>query len=595
MSHHRSEESPEENSQVRNIIRQLNEDSPSKEKEREVVVRPDGSKVVRVTKKRRALVSKEEQGRNGRKFFMQSLFVFFLLLASVAGFFFYRMTSMSGERYLMSRGQELQQYWGASSVKCTGAVIDGINFYISNIVAEFPEGSMLERVELSGVESELDLGSFFTGILSGGDLKIAKAHVYLRPDARRLQLPQAQGDNLWRFLRVSCPDFSISFAGEGSSPWSILHSNAYMYHPSVSRSLSERSSERSASAGPLTVVTLDGGTMQMRGWKTIALRTAKLHFSQLAIEDFNLSGTTDGDTSTTESTKSSIAFSGSIADGGALSGPYYFVADNMNLTEFTEGRFNHFFAARTVRPNQRSGVPSTQMHLPLDRSFPQFMGTFHLKEVSVSGFPALHVIVEHLEPAKRKRYMPPTILFAKAKLMHEDGAMTLSFDETDMTERDVITLRGELRVDESRELSGTLDYGIPSVLTYAEYRDGKADPLFRDSGNLAWVSTKVFGAAAHPQDDSHELDAAAAADRSERERLPFEDIDLERVNEFFKSRDQLLHQSFNPQGGTDVPQLNTTTTSEGGEAGDSRLTPGGSLSPTDSLAPSGQHELDSPF
>ena len=45
----------EKNSQVRNIINQLNADKPAQEKSREVVTRADGSKVVRVTKRRKVL------------------------------------------------------------------------------------------------------------------------------------------------------------------------------------------------------------------------------------------------------------------------------------------------------------------------------------------------------------------------------------------------------------------------------------------------------------------------------------------------------------------------------------------------------------
>ncbi len=587
---HHPEEPEVDDSQVRTIIRQLNEDAPSKEKGREVVVRPDGSKMVRVTKKRRMLISKEEKSRSSRRYFMHLLFAFILLLAGVSGFFFYRMTTMSGEGYLMNRAEELQQLWGATSVRCTGAVIDGVNLHISNVVAEFPEGSMVQRVELSELEAEMDLGSFFTGIISGGELKVARAHIHLHPSARRLQLPQAQGRELWRFLRVSCPDFSVSFAGEEASPWSIRHSNAYMYRPS--------------SSSPMTVVTLEGGNMQMRGWKSVNIQSAKLHFSKLAIEDFTLSGTTDvGDVTLTDSARSTISFSGSLADGAELAGPFYFTADNMNFSEFSAGRFSQFFAARTVRPHLRSGVPTTQMRLPLERPFPQFFGSFHLKDVSLSGFPAQQLIVEHLEPAKRKRYLPPSVLFASVRLEHDGSALTLSFDESGMTERDVITMRGSLRVDEMSELSGTLDYGIPAVLNYVEYRDGKADPIFREDGQFAWLSTTVSGPAARPQDNSHELEAAASVERTARERIPFDDIDLDRVNEFFRNREQMLQGNLpaaTPEAASapaPAPAPQPAAESAPAEqapaapaqapapapSGDERLSPSGSLSPSSGL------------
>ena len=57
----------EENlTQVRSIIKQLNDDRPSKEKHREVVVRADGTKVVRVTKKRRVMMTSADHRRINR-------------------------------------------------------------------------------------------------------------------------------------------------------------------------------------------------------------------------------------------------------------------------------------------------------------------------------------------------------------------------------------------------------------------------------------------------------------------------------------------------------------------------------------------------
>ena len=69
-----------DDSQVRNIINQLNNDRPSKEKKREVVVRPDGTKVVRVTKKRKVMVTNEEKKVRARRQFLISLVALLLIL-----------------------------------------------------------------------------------------------------------------------------------------------------------------------------------------------------------------------------------------------------------------------------------------------------------------------------------------------------------------------------------------------------------------------------------------------------------------------------------------------------------------------------------
>ena len=93
----------DDESQVRNIIRRLNEDRPAQEKSREVVVRADGSKAIRVTKKRKMMMTNEERNRRSRRSFVMILLVGFLVCAAFVVFFMYRMTSMTGSAYLSAR------------------------------------------------------------------------------------------------------------------------------------------------------------------------------------------------------------------------------------------------------------------------------------------------------------------------------------------------------------------------------------------------------------------------------------------------------------------------------------------------------------
>ena len=70
----------EDMTQVRSIIKRLSEDKPSHERGREVVVRADGTKVVRVTRKRKVLVSAREKNRRARKRFIYSIAGVFVVL-----------------------------------------------------------------------------------------------------------------------------------------------------------------------------------------------------------------------------------------------------------------------------------------------------------------------------------------------------------------------------------------------------------------------------------------------------------------------------------------------------------------------------------
>lgn len=511
----------DDDSQVRSIIRQLNEEKPSKEKSREVVVRPDGTKVVRVVKKRKILMTNEEKNRRSRRVFMLGLLVFFLIVGAFGAFFAFRMSSMSGEGYLSEKSKALQEAWGASSVRCHGASIEGMEMGIASIVAEFPEDSMIERVELSKVKADLDTASFFTGVLTGDSLSIARATIQLRADAKKLDIPLQRGSDLWKFRRVSCDELNITIGavGDSASPLSIQGTTAYMY--------------RSSGDSSARVAILRGGMLHLRGWKAMEIREAKLQVTPLALEDINLRGTVDTSRAKAEDEPNSeITISGSIAAGAPLQGPFLLDSDNMNFADFTAGRFVQFFAATTVAGGRGKSKPTAQITLPFDSERPEFQGSFKLKDIRITTFPALMLLTEHMEPGKRRQYRPPYIYSGVARIEPSDGGLALRVSEGDMKERDLLSLRMDLTVNAANELSGSVDYGIPALLTHVEYPDGLADPIFKDDGENAWLSTQVSGMANHPTDDSDAVDRRAEEARRNRPpRTPFDQLNVDVLNE----------------------------------------------------------------
>ena len=154
----------EDLTQVRSIIKQLNDDKPATEKHREVVVRADGTKVVRVTKKRRVMMTAADHRRKNRKHVLLVVLSFFVVAALATGVLFFRMAGMTGSGYVAACQSELQQRWGASSLQLEGPGVEGTTLSLNSLVAEFPEESMLQRVELNGVEVKLDMMSFFTKV-----------------------------------------------------------------------------------------------------------------------------------------------------------------------------------------------------------------------------------------------------------------------------------------------------------------------------------------------------------------------------------------------------------------------------------------------
>lgn len=510
------EDDGENLTQVRSIIKHLNEDKPSQERAREVVVRADGSKVVRVRKKRKVMLTSADKRRKGRRQALLFLGVLFACGLIAAAFLFFRMATMSSSAYMEQKRAELQQLWGATSVQFEGAGLEGTSLSLGNVVAEFPESSMLQRVELSGVQASLEIMSFVNGRLTGSGLSVERALLVLR-NGRAMEMPLQQGADLWHFSRVDCKDFSIVYADAGQAPVSLKNSNAYMYYPSRDRSAS--------------VVMLRGGSLDIKGWKTLRIAEGKAHLSAKGVDDFSLSGTTDAVSDETEQRRTSLSMAGKIAQGAAMVGPFAVEAENMSLADFTDGRVEGFFTARTtaVSHGKLDGKFTVSLAEP---GAPLFSGELHLRNIYLSSFPALMAITEHIEHGKRRLYNPIMMNRGYVRLAHQDAALVVEIPEGALAERDLASLRGRMVLSAANELSGELHYGIPKVLARVEYPDGQPDPIFQPQGEWAVLSTNLRGHGNMPGDDMAEVEARASIARRNRPaRIPFDQLDVNRMVE----------------------------------------------------------------
>ena len=150
-------------------------------------------------------------------------------------------------------------------------------------------------------------------------------------------------------------------------------------------------------------------------------------------------------------------------------------------------------------------------------------------------------MAEHIEPVKRRAYMPVKMNRALVKISHAEDGVQLEIPDNGMIERDLLNVRGSMKVDRNNNLSGKLEYAMPSILTRVEYPDGISDPLFREMGEWAWVSSELRGRGNHPDDNAAELELRAADARKNRPaRIPFSQIDLDRMlQELDKEEDSL--------------------------------------------------------
>ena len=505
-------------SQVRNIINQLNSERPSHEKSREVVMRADGTKAVRVVKKRKVMVSNDEKARRSRRSFVYSLLLILLGLGLLFGLFAYRMSKLASEDYFREAEAKLCQAYGAKSVRLSGARLDGLTLKVENLVVDFEGEGMVSHAEMSNLSGNLSTSSFFTGLMKFDELKVARISLTLREGVTTLDIPTWQGENLWEIGRVTCADFSCRVGEGAQAPFAVEHTAAYMYFPAKSRDS--------------RVLIMNGGRLQLRGWKPMDLLEGRLQISPVALENLRVKATTEIMRDKGKEVNSYIEISGSLSQKEVLHRPLMADAHNMNFAEFSNNRFSHFFAAHTLLTATSKKQPSIRISLPFNTERPVFDGVFALKNVRFSSMPAVLGIIEHIEPTKRRPYLPPTIKRALVHLTPLADADVLRFTDEDMQELDLITMKGEINVGHDNSLSGNISYGIPALLTHVEYPDGVADPIFRDDGVLAWVDTTLSGTANAPADNIDDLERQADAKRAERpRRTPFENIDVDALSD----------------------------------------------------------------
>ncbi|MGN0836794.1 MAG: hypothetical protein ACI4OS_05075, partial [Akkermansia sp.] len=395
--HHQHPESEDnETSQVRGILNRLNDEKPSHERSRELVIRPDGTKVYRVTKRRRVLITEKEKRRSGRMVFLKILMGLALVVVVLLGILSYRMSTMTGKNYIESRISEFQQHWGAENITITGEGINGTTLRLNTLVAEFPKDALIRRVELTDISAELDTLSFFSTALRGNELSIARAKVYLNPDARQLSIPQASGRALWFFRRMKCDDLNLSIGSPENAPVHIKNAPTYLYYP------------RPGNFDNASVI-LSGGTLHLRGMRPLHIAEAKLLLSGQIISDFYVKGSTTASTNLPEQERDKMLIRGHLDADAALAGPFEFDSDNIPFSSFTNSRLEGIFSARTVAQAVSNNHSQAHILLPLDLNEPEFSGVFHLKDICLTGFPAQSCLLEHINSSKRSKYQPARI------------------------------------------------------------------------------------------------------------------------------------------------------------------------------------------
>lgn len=197
-------------------MRQLHaSDSRGVERRREVVVRPDGSKVIRVEKRRRTYNDDHRDAKQtvlkNKRFLISICILVLLVVGALAGTYMYRLTSFNTEEFAGRLQSDLSAAWGGK-VEISGMAMDGLSLKASRIKVSFPEDSCLSFVAMEGVSGEISAASLFMGKIKGESLNMSKVMIGLRPGFVKFTAPKAERGLPFTFRRYTAPRLEVGYA-----------------------------------------------------------------------------------------------------------------------------------------------------------------------------------------------------------------------------------------------------------------------------------------------------------------------------------------------------------------------------------------------
>lgn len=272
-------------------MRQLHaSDSHGVERRREVVVRPDGSKVIRVEKRRRTYSDDQRDAKQAmlkNKRFLIGLCILVLLAAgALAGTYMYRLTSFNTEEFAGRLQADLSAAWGGD-VKISGMAVDGLTMKASRIRVSFPEDSCLSFVAMEGISGEISAVPLFMGKIKGESLNVSRAVVGLRPGFVKFAVPQTKRELPFVFRRYTAPRLEVGYA-HGPEEFTLERNGAPFY-------MTAEAYIRTSGNGPEPeyVLDLSQQKLKIKGWPLMGVDSGSVILNGSGVKQLTFSGFLD--------------------------------------------------------------------------------------------------------------------------------------------------------------------------------------------------------------------------------------------------------------------------------------------------------------
>lgn len=484
-------------------MRQLHEsDSRGVERRREVVVRPDGSKVIRVEKRRRTYNDEDrEAGKaslKNKRFLIGICILVLLLVGGLAGTYMYRLTSFNTEEFSSRLQQELSDAWGAK-VEISGMAMDGLSLKASRIKISYPEDSCLSFVALEGVSGELSATSVFMGKMKGETLNISRAAIALRPGYSKFAVPRTDRKLPFVFQRYTAPRLEVGYA-HATEPFTLEKNDGAFY---LTAEAYIRSSL--ASTGEEYVLDLSQQKLKIKGWPLMNMDAGSIILNGDGIKQLTFSGSLDkGSLFNKPADMSSCMITGSIRLGTDFTyRAWTLTGMNFDLSQLVGNGFSSFFKAQ-VGEQEVEDKHELKLEFALPVLDAQKRPSLKGYSGSVSRVTMMRLPVFRLLSAMTARKAEASLPYSSpvftsgSFLLESDGTdQSVSLTEISLFEQSFLGMTGALYSDGAR-VSGQLVFKLPSYMVNA----ARVPNGLRQEGHEMIFSVNISGTTMFPEDNS---------------------------------------------------------------------------------------------
>lgn len=457
--------------------------------EGELVIRADGTQAIRVRKrKRRSEQPKRNEAkrlRRARVIQVTSALVLLLLTGlSIAAAYVYANTAP----YRKSITTAIAHGTGAD-VKFEEFRVSPASANAKSITLEWPAGNPIKSIQLRGVVAKISPVSLLGLALRSDEITAREGNLALQAPAVQSPLLVAAeqvGNIPLQFNRISVPKFSVT-AGDPTQP--------------ALKIAATEASLRMDKTHSQTSLHLFRGNIQLAGWPLFKLDRAVMEFQG---DETELKGLRIYDSQTKPGI---LELAGTIRPFAAESPSTLNVKlENFDLGELLGPEFSELVSARidtraASLPNSLSFLPSSRSSVDLALAFKSSLSS----KVIIKGFPFLLSLVRTLND---KWYESPTFFGDATGRIHRKGAV-VELQELQLESKSRMAIKLSIATAADKSLAGTMEIGIPESVAELSQNTKIIAMLTPQREGYRWLTLKIGGTLAHPNDNFAELYAAA--------------------------------------------------------------------------------------